>query len=182
MSSKSLSELPVFDPASKSLNIVIEVTKGARTKLKYDEKIQAFRTEKVLPLGLAFPFDFGFIPSTLAQDGDPLDVIVLSEPGIPSGTVVFGEPLGILECEQTEKGRKERNDRVIARPLDAKSLEPMQPMVAYDENLKAAISGFFTKYNELQNKEFRVLGLRGHDLALAAVRDAAEAARRKRAA
>lgn len=172
MVGKNLARLPAFDGHSKTVNIVIEVSKGARVKLKYDQADEIFRAEKALPVGLAFPFDFGFIPSTIGGDGDPLDALVISEAGLPWGTVVLGEVLGILKCEQTEKGRKERNDRVIAAPLDAKSREPFQPAVILDARLKKAITEFFVKYNELQEKKLRVIGFEGPARALASIRQA----------
>jgi inorganic pyrophosphatase len=176
---KKLSRLAAFDGGSKTVNIVVEVSKGARIKLKYDEGSEIFRAEKALPVGLAFPFDFGFIPSTIGGDGDPLDVLVLSEAGLPWGTVVLGKVLGILKCEQTEKGKKERNDRVIAVPLDAKSREPFQPAVEFDARLKTAIAEFFVKYNELQGKKLRIIGFEGASSALAAIQHAMDAAKRK---
>jgi len=180
MARKTLAQLPAFDGHSKTVNIVIEVSKGARIKLKYDESNEIFRAEKALPVGLAFPFDFGFIPSTVGGDGDPLDALVLSEGGLPWGTVVLGKVLGIIKCEQTERGRKERNDRVIAVPLDAKSSEPFLPAVELDASLKSAIAEFFTKYNELQGKKLRVIGFEGARRALAAIRQAMAAATRKK--
>jgi inorganic pyrophosphatase len=179
MSGKNLARLRAFDGRSKTVNIVVEVSKGARIKLKYDEENEIFQAEKALPLGLVFPFDFGFIPSTIGGDGDPLDALVLSEAGLPWGTVVLGKVLGILNCEQTEKGRKERNDRVIAVPLDAKSGEPFQPGVELDARLKMAISEFFVKYNELQGKKLRIIGFEGASSALTAIRRAMAAAERK---
>jgi inorganic pyrophosphatase len=80
--------------------------------------------------------------------------------------------LAILKCEQTEKGSEERNDRVIAVPLDAKSGEPFLPEVALDSWLKTSIADFFVKYNELQGKKLRVIGFEGSGSALAAIRQA----------
>src|SRR5579885_1978796 len=109
-----IGHLPTFDGESELVNVVVETSKGTHTKLKYDEEQHVFRAEKVLPVGLVFPFDFGFLPSTKAEDGDPLDVLVLSEAGIPYGCVVLGQLIGVLECEQTQDGETERNDRLIA--------------------------------------------------------------------
>lgn len=172
MAGTNLTQLPAFNGRSNVVNIVIEVSKGGRIKLKYDESNGIFRAEKALPVGLTFPFDFGFIPSTMGGDGDPIDALLLSEAGLPWGTVALGKVIGILKCEQTEKGRKECNDRVIAVPLDAKSGEPFQPAVELDSKLKTAIAEFFVKYNELQRKKLRVIGFAGASSAIAAVRRA----------
>ncbi len=167
-------QLPAFDGNSDRLNVVLEVSKGSRIKLKYERGL--FRSEKVLPLGLVFPFDFGFIPSTLAEDGDPLDAIVLSEDGLPARTVVYAKAVKIIKCKQTEKGRTRRNDRIVVLPLDAKSREPMQPTVKFDSVLEEAISRFFVEYNKLQGKTFRVIGIESSRSALAAIRKGAKRA------
>jgi inorganic pyrophosphatase len=177
MAQKDIGHLPAFDGDSELVNIVVEASKGMCMKLKYDEKEHVLRAEKALPVGLVFPFDFGFVPSTKAEDGDPLDVLVLSEAGIPFGCVVLGELIGVLECEQIENGETERNDRVIAIPIDAKSREPMLPVIPLDKRLTRAITEFFVKYNELQGKKFRVLGVHGPERALELVKKSIKSAK-----
>ena len=103
-----------FDTGQKSLRVVIETPKGSRNKFKYDEDLGCYRLNKVLPEGLGFPYDFGFVPRTKAADGDPLDVLLLmDEPAYP-GIVVESRIVGVIEAEQTEKGKTIRNDRVLA--------------------------------------------------------------------
>lgn len=177
MPQHELAKLPTFVGDSKLVNIVVETSKGMRTKLKYEEEHGIFRAEKVLPLGLVFPFDFGFLPSTLGGDGDPLDVLVLSEAGLPYGCVVLGQLVAVLECEQTQDGDTQRNDRVIALPVDMKSKAPM-PLIPLDKRLTTAISEFFVKYNELQGKKFRSLGMNGPERALEIVKSAMKSASR----
>ena len=109
-----LHQLPARQPDSDLLNVVVETPKGCRNKYKYDEGHGLWRLSKVLPLGASFPFDFGFIPSTRGEDGDPLDVLVLlDEPAFP-GCVVPARLIGILEAEQTQGGKTIRNDRLVA--------------------------------------------------------------------
>jgi inorganic pyrophosphatase len=174
MAETDFARLATFDARSKAVNIVIETSKGSRTKFKYDQEHKMFRTEKALPVGLVFPFDFSFLPSTVGGDGDPLDVLVVSETGFPWGCVVLGNVL-----EQSENGHKERNDRLIELPLDTKSREPMQPSIAFNSELKAAITEFFIKYNEMQGKKFRVLGFHGPDRAALVIQSGIETAKRK---
>jgi inorganic pyrophosphatase len=179
MAERDISRLPTFDGNSMLVNVVIETSKGSRTKLKYDEEKGAFVSEKALPVGLVFPFDFGFLPSTIGGDGDPLDVLVLSEDGLPWGTLVLARILGVLKCEQTEKGKTNRNDRLIAEPLNVKSREPMEPRVEFDKRLKKGIEEFFTKYNELQGKKFRSLGFEGAKSGIEIVRQGIRASQRQ---
>jgi inorganic pyrophosphatase len=76
--------LPPFETGNAGLTVIIETPKGSRNKYAYDPKERIYGLRKVLPAGMAFPYDFGFVPSTIADDGDPLDVLVLmDEPAFP---------------------------------------------------------------------------------------------------
>ncbi|HET6145416.1 MAG TPA: inorganic diphosphatase [Candidatus Acidoferrales bacterium] len=171
MPETNLSALPTFETDSNLINIVIETQRGSGTKMKYDDHLRAFRVEKTLPLGMVFPFAFGFVPSTKAGDGDPLDVLVMGEAELPWGGIVLGNAIAVMECEQRANGKTERNDRVIAVPLDFKKRQAMLPRIIFDNTLRHAIIDFFIKYNELQRKEFRVLGFHGQQNALEIIRD-----------
>src|SRR4029079_10775959 len=103
------------------LRVVSETPKGSRNKFAFDADQHIFELKKVLPAGMTFPYDFGFIPSTKADDGDPIDVLVLmDEPAFP-GCGLTCRPIGVIEGEQGEKKRKERNDRIVAIEQDAHS-------------------------------------------------------------
>ena len=179
-SPSGINALPTFD--GEAINIVVETPKGGRAKMKYDEKADVFRFEKLLPLGQAFPFDFGFLPSTEGGDGDPLDVLLIGEEPAPVGCVVLGKIIGVLEGKQTENGRNERNDRIIAIPIDAKSRKPMMPVPRVDKELMKAISDFFVSYNALQRKKFVPLGMKGPNRALRLVKSAMQQVQQNKAA
>src|SRR3954454_13059209 len=108
-------KLPPCDEVTRELNVIIETPKGCRNKYAFDPDLGLFVLKKVMPAGSVFPFDFGFIPSTKGEDGDPLDVLVLmDEPAFP-GCLVLSRLIGAIEAEQKERnGKKERNDRLIA--------------------------------------------------------------------
>lgn len=125
---KPLSELPAFDPQTGNLNVVIETPKGSRNKYTYDPGWAAFRLRGVLPEGSSFPYDFGFIPSTLGEDGDPLDVLVLLDAPVPVGCLVEARPLGVIEAEQTEAGATARNDRLLAAAVHAHTHEEVRSL------------------------------------------------------
>jgi inorganic pyrophosphatase len=153
--SRKLSELDPVDATEKSVHVVIETSRGARTKLAYDEERQAFVVRKVLPQGMSFPFDFGFIPSTLGGDGDPLDVLVLMDEPVPAGVIVPSRLIGVIQARQTEKdGTVEENDRLIAVAesselfADVKKLSDLPPAVA------TQIEHFFINYNEQEGRTF----------------------------
>src|SRR3954470_9229907 len=106
--------LKPMDKNNGSLQVVVETPKGSRNKFSFDEKQKIFVVKKVLPAGMSFPYDFGFLPQTQAPDGDPIDVLLLmDEPAFP-GVAVRARLLGIIEGEQTEGDKKVRNDRLLA--------------------------------------------------------------------
>lgn len=146
--------LKPFLEKTQLVNVVIDTPKASPFKLKFDEESQIFRVHKAMPLGFVFPFNFGFVPSTRGGDGDPLDVLLLADHVMPIGTVVLGKLISVLEAEQMDRRNKERNDRLIAIPIELTSREPMLPVVEFNSALKNAISQFFVKYNELQGRRF----------------------------
>src|SRR3954469_22228473 len=109
-----LDHLPAWEQDTGRLLVAIETPRGSRNKYKYEPKYAQILLDKVLPPGAVFPYDFGFIPSTRGEDGDPLDVLLLmDEPGYP-GCCVRGRLVGVIEAEQTEGDETTRNDRLIA--------------------------------------------------------------------
>src|ERR1041384_1869817 len=107
--------LPAFDRDDKSLvHVIIETPKGCRNKYKFDPEMAAFKLSNVLPAGMAFPYDFGFVPGTHAEDGDPLDVLVLMDEPAFAGCIVQCRVIGILEGKQKDGRKTIRNDRLIA--------------------------------------------------------------------
>jgi inorganic pyrophosphatase len=98
----------------QSIHAVIETRRGSTCKLDFDPKLRVFTLAKPLMTGLTYPYDRGFIPSTQAEDGDPLDVLVIHDAQTYPGVVLRCRPIGILEVEQKSKGKRERNDRVFA--------------------------------------------------------------------
>src|SRR5215831_17785986 len=150
-----ISRMSPFGSKSKYVNVIIETPKGSRTKFKYDEQHGLFMFDKALPLGQTFPFDFGFLPSTQADDGDPVDVLVLGDQPTFTGCLIHAKLLGVIEAEQTENGETERNDRLIAVPLEVKSGRPPAGAVdRLEQGLVRDIGNFFIAYNELQGKRF----------------------------
>ena len=120
--------LKPFDGDDKQLlRVVIETPKGGRNKFAFDPKQHVFELKKVLPAGMTFPYDFGFVPSTEADDGVPVDVLVLmDEPAFP-GCVLKCRVIGVIEGEQGDKKDKERNDRIVAieKALPKKRTQPL---------------------------------------------------------
>jgi inorganic pyrophosphatase len=179
MESRNLSRLPPFDKESGALNIIVETPRNGRIKYKYNEKYGMFQLDKTLPYGFSFPFEFGFVPSTIGGDGDPLDVLVLSDEATFPGCLVLGQVLGVLQGEQREGKKVNRNDRLVAMPLSVKTQEPMIPIKTLDKALISDITKFFTSYNEVQGKKFKSLGFFSRQRALDLIEEARKRARKK---
>ena len=168
-----LSEITPFDRETGAIKIVIETPKGSRNKYKYEPENDCLELTTVMPEGMIFPYDFGFIPSTLGPDGDPLDVLVLMDAPVVPGCVIRGRLIGVIKARQREKKDKDwvRNDRLIAVAChaqthqDEKSLKDLRPRCA-DE-----IAAFFVDYNKIRNREFEQLDLCGPKKAMKVVED-----------
>jgi inorganic pyrophosphatase len=158
--------LKPFDAEDKQmLRVVIETPKGSRNKFAFDPDEHVFELKKVLPSGMTFPYDFGFVPSTEADDGDPIDVLVLmDEPAFP-GCVLSCRPIGVIEGEQGDKKDKERNDRIVAIEQDAHSWEDIKTIDDLGKQFVRELEEFFVNYHKLTGKQYRVLGLKGPDQA-----------------
>lgn len=174
MSQKPLNRIETFRNET-DVNVVIETRKGSRNKIDFDVDREVFELAGVLPEGSVFPFDFGFLPSTLGEDGDPLDVLVLLDESLPTGCLVAARIIGVIKANQTEKdGQTLRNDRLVSVATHAhthshiNNLDDLRPQVIEE------IEHFFVSYNETKGKQFEPLGRSGPDDALGLIREAIE--------
>jgi inorganic pyrophosphatase len=120
---KSRKSSAAFASDGKTINAIIETPRGCRNKFHFDAERGQFLLKSVLPAGAAFPYDFGYIPDTLAADGDPLDALVLMDEAAFPGCIVPSRLVSVIEAEQTERnGKKSRNDRLIVVAVDAHDL------------------------------------------------------------
>lgn len=175
-----LNELEAFH--EDELNVIIETPKGSRNKFNYDEETGLFKLGGVLPAGASFPFDFGFVPSTLGGDGDPLDVLVLMDEPAFTGCLVRVRLLGAIEAEQTERdGETTRNDRLIGVAAESRLHKGVRTLNALGDALLDEIEHFFVSYNDFKGKRFNPLGRFGPRKAAALVEEGMkEFARSKR--
>src|SRR5246127_6007120 len=117
---------PIVSQDKQLLRVVVETPKGSRNKFAFNPDEHTFELKKVLPAGMAFPYDFGFVPSTKGDDGDPIDVLVLmDEPAFP-GCVLSCRIIGVIEGEEGDGKDKVRNDRIVAIQEDAHSWEDVK--------------------------------------------------------
>jgi inorganic pyrophosphatase len=164
-----LSEISPFGKKPKDIRIVIETPKESRAKYSYDRDCDCLQLATVLPEGMVFPYDFGFIPSTLGDDGDPLDVLILMDTPVVPGCVVRARLIGAVEAEQKENGRWTRNDRLIAVATHAQTYDKAKRLSDLRPHLVKEIKQFFLSYNKLRDRKFRAIAEAGPQKARALV-------------
>ncbi|HEX8748860.1 MAG TPA: inorganic diphosphatase [Pyrinomonadaceae bacterium] len=161
-----LNQLAALNDDEDEINVIIETPKGSRNKFNYDEKLGLFKLGGVLPAGASFPFDFGFIPSTVGGDGDPLDVLVLMDEPAFAGCLVATRLIGVIEAEQTERdGETTRNDRLIGVAAGSRIHSDVRTLDGLNGNLLDEIEHFFVSYNVIKGKEFKPQGRFGPERA-----------------
>jgi inorganic pyrophosphatase len=143
------------------IRVVIETPKGSRNKYAFDPEEKVFELTKVLPAGMDFPYDFGFVPSTKADDGDPVDVLVLMDEPAFTGCVLKCRIIGIIEGEQGDKNDAERNDRVVAIEKRNHSWADIRHIDDLGKQFRKELEEFFVNYHKLSGEQYRVIGVKG---------------------
>ncbi|MBV8144691.1 MAG: inorganic diphosphatase [Gammaproteobacteria bacterium] len=159
-------DIPSRASGSGRIHVVIDTPAGSRTKFKYDEQLDCLRVSRILPRGSAFPYPFGWIPGTRAEDGDALDVLVLQLPASFPGCLVTVRLIGVLHADQREGGETIGNDRllgVVDTPVNPAALADLSDL---QEGELRAIEHFFRSYNTFQGREFNIRGRGGADDAM----------------
>jgi inorganic pyrophosphatase len=176
----NLAKLPhKLDAKAAACRAIVETPKGRRGKLDYDPKARVFRLKTLLPDGMSFPMDFGFVPSTLAEDGDPLDIMILADEPNPAGTLLDVRLIGVIEAEEVEHGQTERNDRVLGVASCSHLYQTLKSVEDLEPHFLENLVQFWTNKDRLEGKSFTCIGVKGPKEAVAMVRKADKAAKAK---
>ena len=158
----NLTESPnKWDAKKRECKAIIETPKGRRNKFDYDPEYRLFALGGLLPEGLAFPFDFGFIPATLGDDGDPLDVMILMDEPAHVGCVLDVRIIGVIEAVQTQDGETRGNNRLIGAAVHSYSHENVSSINDVNKSILDQVEEFFVSYNKSRGKKFKVKGRQG---------------------
>lgn len=160
-----------LDAKKGTCRAIIETPKGFRNKFDYDRESNLFMLGGLLPEGMMFPFDFGFIPSTLGEDGDPLDILVLMDAPAHVGCLMDVRIIGIITAEQTEDGNKETNDRLLGVAIHSYDHEDLNKIDDVSQTLLSQLEEFFVSYNKQRGKKFKVTGTGGPGRAIRFLQD-----------
>jgi inorganic pyrophosphatase len=152
-----------------AIRVVVESPRGSRTKIAYDPELGVFAVSRELVLGLVYPYDWGFVPSTLANDGDPLDAMVLGDTGTASGIVIRARPIGVARVTQREGKGRISNDRVLFVPAEEKRYDELRDVRDLSKRTRASLEHFFLAATCFEKKEARTGGWAGPRAALALI-------------
>jgi inorganic pyrophosphatase len=154
-------KLPKAFAKNKNVNVIIETPFKSRNKFSFDPDTGMYKLKKAIPDGQAFPCDFGFIPRTLGDDGDPLDVMLLMDDYTFPGCLVESRIIGVIKVEEKKGKKKLRNDRFIAVPVETKDDDHINHINDINKNRLKSITAFLEFYNVFAKKEVKVLGIVG---------------------
>jgi inorganic pyrophosphatase len=176
---RSLADPTSLNPRSEdTFQVIVETPKASRNKYSYDPEQGIFTLRKVLPEGMVFPYDFGFLPRTLAADGDPIDVLLLMDvPAFP-GCLVPSRLIGVMEGEQLDGKKKVRNDRLIAIAELSHAYKDWRKLKDLPGQFINELEAFFVNYHGLEGKKYKLLGCKEAKTALDLVKKSQRAASR----
>ena len=170
----TLNKLPTFAEIDV-FHVVVESPRGSMIKLKYDAALDAMSISRPLAAGLIYPYDWGFVPSTKAEDGDPIDAALFWDVATFPGVVIPSRALGVVQVEQNRadgEGRV-RNDRILGLPIHARREGEVKSALLLPKRLRDEIEHFFIAVTALEGKDAKILGWAGPEAALALLQSAA---------
>lgn len=148
-----LSLIPA-QPKPGLINVLIEIPAGSKNKYEFDKDMQAFALDRVLYASVQYPYDYGFIPNTLADDGDPLDgMVIMDQPTFP-GCVITARPIGMLEM--IDGG--DRDEKILCVPEEDPRYVAVKSLADVATHRLDEIAEFFRTYKNLEKKETEILG------------------------
>ena len=164
----SLKDVPFGKP--EEFNVVIEIPKGSQDKYEYDEKLDVIKLDRVLYGAQRFPFNYGFVPHTRAEDGDHLDAVVLSTNPFVPGVVVTCRPVGFIEMIDNGEG----DNKIIAVPVEDPRFADIKSLDDLPKHFLKEVKNFLETYKTLQGKKVVVKGFAGKDRAIKELEDTKE--------
>ncbi|MEL6606069.1 MAG: inorganic diphosphatase [Cyanobacteria bacterium J06614_10] len=153
-----LSRIPA-QPKAGIVNVLIEIPAGSKNKYEFDKDLNAFALDRVLFSSVQYPYDYGFIPNTLADDGDPLDgMVMMDQPTFP-GCVIAARPIGMMEM--IDGG--DRDEKILCVPAEDPRFDNVKTLDDIEQHRLDEIAEFFASYKNLEKKEVEILGWKDLD-------------------
>ena len=162
-----------LDSKARTVRAIVETPPGRRSKFNYSPESGLFELHDILPGGMAFPMAFGFVPNTLAEDGDPIDIVVMADEDLPVGCLASVRLLGVIEAVQTDRdGTSNRNDRLIGRIEKSRIYADVDDLECLGPALVDELTQYFETYNNLKGKNFAVKAVSDPGRACALIEEA----------
>ncbi len=148
--------LKTITPLTKdgNINVIIEIQKGSKNKYELDKETGLLKLDRVMHTGQDYPFDYGFIPNTLCDDKDPLDVVLYTTYPLLPGTLLEARPVGVIKMIDGGEG----DDKILAVPADDPRLKEIADLKTFPTHFVKEVIHFFETYKLIQNKEVKING------------------------
>ncbi|MDQ1284562.1 MAG: inorganic pyrophosphatase [Patescibacteria group bacterium] len=168
-------DLELGEKAPEQFNVIIEIPKGSKNKYEIDKKTGLIKLDRAMKTSQDYPFDYGFAPQTLWEDGDALDVIVLSTYPLATNILVEVRPVAVMHMIDGGEG----DDKIIAVPVKDPRWEDTKDMADLNKHMLKEFKHFFETYKSIEDKKVEITGIEGKEAALEAVRKSVELYREK---
>lgn len=129
------------------VNVIIEIRKGERNKYEFDKKTGRLTLDRVNGTAMGYPYDYGYIPGTLCEDGDPLDALLVIDESVPHGVVVPSRPIGVLYFEDDG----DMDEKLIVVPADDISKDHIKDIADLGDNFKKVLEHYYHHYKDWKN-------------------------------
>lgn len=163
------------DTAHEFFNCVIEIPRGSKVKYELDKPTGLLRVDRILYSSMFYPANYGFLPRSYCDDGDPLDVLVLGQEPVAPNCIMRARAIGLMRMLDEGKG----DDKIIAVHVDDPAVNTYRDVSELPPHLTREISSFFENYKVLENKSVEVDPLLGHEAANATIRESLSLYRRE---
>lgn len=147
----NLYNIPIHPKSPQRVNAIVEIPKDTNVKYEYDSELSVFKYDRSLLSAMVYPASYGFIPQTLAEDGDALDVLIYNATPINTGTLVESRVIGVLDME--DEGFKDY--KILVTPVS--HIKEYRGLSDIDSNFLIICQNFFAHYKDLNNKKVKVL-------------------------
>ena len=172
----NLYRLPPGSDPPRIVNAIIEISQGGHHKYEFDPKLELFKLDRVLYSAVHYPADYGFIPGTLAPDGDPMDILVITGEPTFTGCLIEARPVGLFRMRD-EKGDDEK---ILSVPVADPHHNEIRELSQVRAHFLREVEHFFHIYKELEGKTVETLGWEDREAAFTVIQESIEAARKKR--
>ncbi len=158
-------DIPTGDEAPEKINVIIENPKGSKNKYEIDKKTGIIKLDRAMKTSQDFPFDYGFVPQTLWEDNDPLDVIVISTYPLSPGILLEARPVGVMRMIDCGEG----DDKIISVPESDPRWDNIKDIKDINTHMLKEFKHFFETYKTIEDKKVVINGFQGRKAALKSV-------------